>query len=247
MRMVLPLLVLILPFSAVGQNLPETYPPEIDRGSYYLQFTPTDSARYSNPESLVDSSSVSNLDFLHPPPEGRSPVWKLDLTSKHTVRIDPRTHASTTNVSYHFEGYYPQYEVLLFKSRQNEYTRYVLVSRRTGGVVTAFGPPIFSPSGKWFVTLGEDSPSGWSPKGLQLFAAGKFGFQEVVRFRTGKISRVGIAARKYTEGGPSRCQWIDDNTFRLEMLDTRIKRGKTNYYRHYRVDIRETEAHSWRR
>ena len=248
LRGVLSLLSLaaVLPLAAFGQELPDTYPPEVDRGGYYLEFTSSDSVSYSNRTSPVDSSSAGELAFLHPPPEGRSPVWRLDLTSKHTVHIDPRTHASTTNVSYQFEGYYPDHELLLFKSTQNEYARYVLVSRRTGGVKTAFGPPIFSPSGKWFLTLGEDSPSGWSPKGLQLFAVGKFGFREVVRFRTGTISKVGRPARKKERGGANRCRWIDENTFRLEMLDTRIKSGKAKYYRHYRVDIRSTGSRSWR-
>lgn len=252
MRIVCGLLfTLLFPTWAVGQALPATYPPEIDRGSYYLEFTSADSTEYPEPPSLEPSSPeepnpVDDLDFLHPPRDRDrvGGVWTVTLTNGDTAYVDPKAHASTPYVSFSFLNYYPEHELLLFRARQNEYQRYALVSRGSGEVALAFGPPVFSPSGTWFVTMGPDNVSGWRPKGLQLFRVSPEALTEIIHFRTGQTSfRRGREARMIELGGPTRCRWVDDDTFRLEMVDVRPQSGVSDVYSHYRVDVRTTAYH----
>ena len=43
-------------------------------------------------------------------------------------------------------------------------------------------------------------------------------------------------------GGPTGCRWIDDSTFRLELLEQDIvRRGMDRDFQYYRVSIREEE------
>ena len=189
---------------------------------------------------------VEDLDFLQPPSKNEEigGIWKVTLTNGDTAHVDPKTHASTPYISFSFLEYYPEHELLLFESRENEYQRYAIVSRGSGEVALAFGRPVFSPSEEWFITMGKDNVSGWLPKGLQLFLVGKEAFTEIIHFRTGRTTfRRGLKARKIDLGGPTRCRWIDNDTFRLEMIDKRLGPGVSDNYTHYRVDIRKTEYH----
>lgn len=233
------LLATTFPVLVFGQDLPETYPPLIDQGDYYLEFTPVDSTQYPDPPSPSDSTSSTDYSFLESLTENRE-VWKIALTaSDDTVYVDPKAHSSTRwHLSFSFLDYYPEHELILFKSRWDEYSRYVIVARRTGKVAVAFGPPVFSPSGEWFITMGSDTVSGWSPHGLQLFAVDKGRFSEVIHFRTGDVKfRKDRRSRQRNMGGPSRCRWIDDNTFQLEMLKKHLGPGQTDSYKHYRVNV----------
>ena len=250
-RTVFLFLIGLCPVVAFGQNLPDTYPPRIDRGTYYLEFTAVDSTEHPDSPRLPDSIDASDFPFLKSPGKDKEVggVWRIvrsddnpDLTGDDTVYVDPKAHSSTPYVSFSLAEYYPEHELILFESRQNEYSRYVIVARRSGEVAVAFGPPVFSPNGEWFVAMGSDSVSGWSPQGLQLFAVGEGWFNEVIRFRTGSIKfKTGRRARNREMGGPVRCQWIDEDTFRLEMIEKRLGPGRSDAYEHYRVDIRKSE------
>lgn len=240
-----------IPILVLGQDLPDAYPPSIDRGTYYLQFARADLIEYPDPPALPDSVSPTDYSFLEPPSEDSEVggVWKIalidgnpDIAGDDTVYVDPKAHSSTPYVSFSLVDYYPEHELILFESRRNEYSRYVVVARETGEVAVAFGPPIFSPNGEWFITMGGDTVSGWSPKGLQLFAVGEGWFNEVIHFRTGRIKfRTGRKARSRDMGGPVRCQWIDEDTFQLEMLQKRLGPRRSDSYKHYRVNIQKEE------
>lgn len=240
-----------IPLLVFGQDLPDAYPPPIDRGTYYLEFVQADSVEYPDPPSLPDSISPADYSFLKPPSEDRKigGVWKIalmdgnpDLAGDDTVYVDPKAHSSTRYVSFSLANYYPEHELILFESWRNEYSRYVVVARETGEVAVAFGPPIFSPNGEWFMTMGDESVSGWSPKGLQLFAVGEGWFNEVIHFRTGRIKfPTGRRARSEDIGGPMRCHWIDEDTFQLEMMQRRLGPGRSDSYTHYRVNILKEE------
>jgi hypothetical protein len=217
-----------------------------------LEFTKTDSIEYPDPPSLPDSTSPADYPFLEPPSEDRKVggVWKIalidgnsDLAGDDTVYVDPKAHSSTPYVSFSMADYYPEHELILFKSRRNEYSRYMVVARETGEVAVAFSPPIFSPNGEWFVTMGDEDISGWSPKGLQLFAVGEGWFNEVIHFRTGPIKfPTGRRARSGNDmGGPVRCHWIDGDTFQLAMMQRRVGPGRSDSYSHYRVNIQKAE------
>ena len=249
--LVVALLITAIPVLALGQDLPDSYPPPIDRGTYYLEFTESDSTDYPNPPSLPDSISPADYSFLEPPSEDREigGVWKIalidgnpDLAGDDTVYVDPKAHSSTPYVTFSLADYYPEHELILFKSRRNEYSRYIIAARGSGEVAVAFGPPIFSPNGEWFVAMGGDTVSGCSPKGLQLFAVGEGWFNEVIHFRTGSIKyRTGRKARSKDMGGPVRCRWIDENTFQLEMIRKLLGPGRSDSYEHYRVNVQEEE------
>ena len=235
------------PIPSVGQALPNTYPSPIDRGNTHLEFTPADSTAYPDPPSLPDAISSSDYAFVEPPSEDveAGGVWKValiddnpDLAGDDTVYVDPKAHSSTPHVSFALANYYPEHELLLFKSRQNEYSRYMLVARATGEVTVAFGSPVFSTNGEWFLTMGHYTPSGWSPQGLQLFSLDRGRFAEVIRFRTGDVRFANDRrARQTNLGGPSRARWMDEHTFQLEMLEKNLEPGQANTYEHYRVDI----------
>lgn len=248
-RLAVAFLITAIPVLASGQDLPDSYPPPIDRGTYYLEFAETDSIEYPDPPSLPDSTSPADYTFLKPPSDNKKTggVWKIaltdgnpDLIGDDTVYVDPKAHSSTQFVSFSLAEYYPEHELILFESLRNEYTRYVIVARGNGEVAVVFGPPVFSPNGEWFITMGKDTPSGWSPVGLQLFAVGKGYFRRIIHFRTGKTKyKYGRKARSKGMGGPARCQWIDEDTFQLEMVDSRLVRSDS--YSHYRVHIRKGE------
>jgi hypothetical protein len=240
----------LLPVLAYGQDLPATYPPPIDRGRYYLAFTPIDSTDLPEPPSPPDAISAIDFSFLVPPSEQRAnEIWRVELAGDltgvgdgDTVYVDPKAHSSTPNVSFSFLDYYPGHELLLFRSRQHEYSRHIVVSRGEGEVAVAFGAPVFSPDGKWFITVSGYSISGWSPQGIQLFAVGEGWFTEVVRFRTSKIKfPTGRRARNQFMGAPTRCEWVDENTFLMEMRRGIDSIESAPSYKHYRVDIRETD------
>jgi len=242
-------LIIASPGLALGQDLPDSYPPPIDRGTYYLEFIQTDSIDYPDAPSLPDSVSPADYPFLEPPSDNKKTggVWKIaltdgnpDLIGDDTVYVDPKAHSSTQFVSFSLAKYYPEHELILFESTRNEYRRYVIVSRGNGEVAVAFGPPVFSPNGEWFITMGKDTPSGWSPVGLQLFAAGEGWFRRVIHFRTGMTKyRYGRKARSKNMGGPARCQWIDEDTFQLEMTHNELV--ESDSYNHYLVHIQKEE------
>lgn len=243
-------LIALVPVLTHGQDLPETYPPPIDRGRYYLEFTPIDSTDLPEPPSPSGSISPADFSFLVQPSEGReNQIWKVELAEgttgvgyDDTVYVDPKAHSSTPNVSFSFLEYYPEHELLLFESRQNEYSRHIFVSRGEGEVNVAFGAPIFSPDGKWLITVSGYSISVWSPQGIQLFATGEGWFTEVVRFRTSEIKfRTGRRTRNQNMGAPTRCKWVDKNTFLLEMRRGIHSIESEPSYKHYLVDIRETD------
>lgn len=250
-KFALAFLINAIPILVLGQDLPDAYPPPIDRGTYYLQVAQTDSLEYPDPPSLPDSVSPTDYSFLKPPSEDKKVggVWKIALTDNNpdlagtdTVYVDPKAHSSTPYASFSLADYYPEHELVLFESRENKYRRYVVVARGTGEVAVAFGPPIFSPNGKWFITMGGDTVSGWSPKGLQLFAVREGWFNEVIHFRTGSIKfRTGRRARSREMGGPVRSLWVDEDTFQLEMLQKRLEPGRSDSYTHYRVNIQKGE------
>jgi len=237
--------VCLFPASAVGQSLPETYPPEIDRGSYYLEFASADSTDYPDAPREEPSVSASDLDFLQAPGENEDigGVWMVTLTNGDTAHIDPKTYVSTPYIDFSLVAYYPDDELLLFETRETEYRRYAIFSRDSGEVALVFGPPVFSPSGSWFVAMGEDTLSGWGPIGLQLFKVHEAGFTQIIHFRTDQTThRIGLSARKVELGGPTRCRWVDEDTFRLEMVRASVS-DEADRYSHYDVDIRKTAYH----
>lgn len=237
--------VCLFPALTVGQSLPETYPPEIDRGSYYLEFASADSTDYPDAPREEPSVSAADLEFLQAPGENEDigGVWRVTLTNGDIAHIDPKTYVSTPYIDFTLVAYYADYELLLFETRETEYRRYAIFSRESGEVALAFGPPVFSPPGSWFVTMGEDTLSGWAPIGLQLFKVHEDSFTQIIHFRTNQTThKIGLSARKVERGGPTRCRWVDEGTFRLEMVKTSGP-GEADRYSHYEVDIRKTPYH----
>ena len=247
-----------IPPIASGQTLPPSHPPEGDRGEHYLTFMvsdstgsdSTDSANVYPDQVLRDSirSEHSNwnqgaeaieeyalrqqdINFLGQV-EGQKDhdKWNVRLTNGDTIRVDPQ-ELSRRSEDLTFEYYHRDHELIVFASQWSEGGGYVVVSRTDGDATRTFGPPVFSPSGKWFVAFNEDAVAGYSPNGLQLFKMRRNEVTEVVRYRMDRRL-----------GGPTGCRWIDDSTFRLELREQDIVQGGTGKsFQHYRVSIREEE------
>lgn len=259
MRAVLLLLsAFSLPVFAVGQELPSTYPPSGERGTYYLSIQATDStsypAVYPNPtvrdsidaqhKSHYDAAraiekhvlSEQNISFLHPAEGGetlweqKNRVWNLVMTDGDTTRLDPKavTHRFAR---FFLEHYYQEHELVLFRLLYGKQVDFAVVSRESGQIFDVFGPPRFSPSDRWFASFHDDGLAGWSPNGLQIFRIESGSIQKAIEYDMGR-----------KEPGPTGLRWINKTTFQLEMRDHHIVRGgTTTNYKHYRANIRTTE------
>jgi len=236
---ILSLLVLVVAFPgpATGQGLPSSYPPEADREAYYLRFSEVDSATYATvyPDQPTRDSiraehsnyyrgaraveahalKQQDIDFLmRVDASDARGEWSIQLTSGRTIRIDP-ADVGAQAVDLTFENYDRAHELIVFQIHWLEGSDYVLVSRQDGEITRAFGPPVFSPSGRWFVAFNEDILAGYSPNGLQLFQMYREGIREVLTYDLdGSV------------GGPTRLRWIDDRTFSLEVLEPYRSRGR---------------------
>lgn len=232
---------------SLGQSLPATHP------SYYLAIAPVDSTSYSNmysDQSTRDSirSGYSNSHraakaieryALEQQPthflktvendNGRD-RWEVALSNGETTRLNPRV-VSRASADLTFEHYHSDHKLIVFRSQWVEGNGYVLVSRVDGASVKTFGPPVFSPSGKWFITFNEDTVASYSPNGLQVFKSkknpedGDFDFEKVLSYRMEGV-------------GPTRVHWTGGNTFRMETVQ---RLPSPPNHEHYRVVIREPE------
>jgi hypothetical protein len=249
-------LLVAIPTVASGQNLPPSYPPEGDRGEYYLTFTVSDSTDFDSTDSASvypDQAVRDSIQSEHPNWSrgaeaieeyalGRQDInflgqvegekghdkWNVRLTNGDTIRVNPQ-EVSRRSEDLTFEYYHRDHELIVFASQWTEGGGYVVVSRTDGDATRTFGPPVLSPSGKWFVAFNEDTVAGYSPNGLQLFKIKRNEVTEVVRYRIDRRL-----------GGPTGCRWIDDSTFRLQLLEQDIVRdGTGKSFQHYQVSIRE--------
>ena len=243
------LLALLLPVPVLSQSLPSTYP------SYYLVFTPTDSIDYGPmyPDQATRDSIGTGYDNAHrrakaieryaleqqstgflrtvKNDQGRD-RWEVTLTSGETTRLVPRV-VSRPHADLTFEYYHSDRKLIVFRSQWSEGNGYVLFSRKDGESVRTFGPPVFSPSGKWFVAFNGDAA--YSASGIQVFrrrekpASGEFDYKEVLTYRMENM-------------GVSDVLWTGEDAFRLEAYDYRIVRGgDERNFRHYKAAIRRPE------
>lgn len=236
---------LLIVTPSLAQSLPSTYP------SHYLAITPADSTEYGSmysDQATRDSirSGYSNAhraakaieqyaleqqspDFLKKVEidSGRD-RWEVTLVNGDTTRLNPRV-VSRSSADLTFEHYHADHNLIVFRSQWVEGNGYVLVSRVDGATVSTFGPPVFSPLGKWFVTFNEDTIANYSPNGVQVFKSkadpeeGDFDFKKVLSYRMEAV-------------GPTRCKWIDGNTFQMEVVQ---RLPRPSEHEHYRVAIRK--------
>lgn len=242
-------LVFLSPALSLGQSLPSTYP------SHYLAITPADSTNYGSlySDQATRDSIRSNWSNAYraakaieryalkqqPTPflktvendSGRD-RWQVALANGDTTGLGPKD-VSKRSVGQTFEHYHPDHKLIVFQSHWREGGRYVLLSRVDGASARTFGPPVFSPSGKWFIAFNEDTVAGYSPNGIEIFKSkenpeeGDFGFEKVLSYRMEKI-------------GPTRGKWTGKNTFRMETLVPFFLSDGSPNYEHYRVDIRKS-------
>lgn len=241
------------PGLALGQDLPAAYPPVSEREGYYLTFEAADSTAYTSvyPDQAVRDSidaayrnrhraarsieryamAEQDIDFLRRIDQAQNPdAWSVALTSGDTLRLDPREERPNA-ADFTFEHYHPEHGLIVFRSQWAEGNAYVLVSRSTGTITPTYGPPVFSPDATYFVAFNHDTISGYSPNGLQLFHRAAQAPEKVLEYDMDQAL-----------GGPTAVTWVDDHTFRVELLDERIiEGGMIEDYRHYRVRIREEE------
>lgn len=235
----------------MGQDLPSAYPPEGDRSPYYLTFSPAESTDYTTafpdraardsiqsqyPNRYRGSKAVEayalkhqDIDFLRrvTTPEGPD-QWVVDLLDGESFRLHP-TEVHSRIVDLTFQYYYEDHALILFRSHWREGGGSILVSRRDGQTTRTFGPPLFSPSGKWIITFNEDTISGYSPNGVQLFSARESDVTEILSYR--------IEPRI---GGPTAAKWISDRRFRLKMVSHNVQdEGPPTEYSHFSARIRE--------
>jgi len=253
------LLVTSFPVLVIGQDLPSTYPPKGKQDSYFFHIVSTDSTGYpsvypnkrardsidSEHEDhykvahLIEEHTLERQDtgFLQPitrekqNPRRKWPLrtWNVVLTNGDTIRIEP-TEVSSRPAHFMFEYYYPERELILFRLLIGKQIEFALISREDGKVREAFGPPVFSPSGKWLATFHNDGLAGWSPNGLQLFKITGDSIERVIHYKMGR-----------REPGPTGLRWIDDSTFQIEMREHYpVQGGTTTNYEHYRFEIHET-------
>jgi len=240
------ILALLLPLPVLGQALPPTYP------SYYLAFTPADSIDYGPmyPNQATRDSIGTGYDNAHRRAKaieryalrqqstnflrtvknssGRD-RWEVALTNGDTTRLTPRV-VSRPHADLTFEYYYSDRKLIVFRSQWPEGNGYVLLSRVSGESVRTFGPPVFSPSDKWFVAFNGDAA--YSPSGIQVFRRKEepgredFDYKEVLTYRM-------------EDAGVSDVRWTSEDAFRLEAYDYRIVRGgDERNFRHYKAEIR---------
>ena len=236
---------LLIVTPSLAQSLPLTYP------SHYLAITPTDSTEYGSmysDQATRDSirSGYSNAhraakaieqyaleqqspDFLKRVEiDGGRDRWEVALANGDTTRLNPRV-VSRSSADLTFEHYHPTHNIVVFRSQWVEGNGHVLVSRVDRASIRTFGPSVFSPSGKWFITYNEDTVAGYSPNGVQVFKSkddpeeGDFDFEKVLSYRMEIV-------------GPTRCKWIDESTFRTEVVQ---RLPSPLEHDHYRVAIRK--------
>jgi hypothetical protein len=258
MRLVAALLsAIVLSPVAVGQELPSSYPPPDERGTYYLSIHPADSAAYPSPypnPKVRDSIDAQHEDhfaaaraierhmlteqdigFLEPIQRGdphwaeHSKRWKITLVSGEIIWTDLKP-LNVRFAHFMFEYFYAAHELILFRVLHGKQVGFALVSRESGQIVEAFGPPLFSPSGQWFATFHDDSMAGWSPNGLQVFKVDETEMGKVIEYDMGRRAP-----------GPTALEWTGEESFRLEMHDEDVGReGEIMKYRHFEVDIQKT-------
>ncbi len=251
------LLVVCAPGPIFGQELPETYPPSGERGAYYLSVRPADSVEYPevypNDEirdsidaqykdhyevaRAIEQHALENqeVDFLREAENGetvweeKNRVWNLIRTNGDTTRLDPKS-VTSRSAHFFFEYYYPEQELVLFRLLYGKQVDFALISRKSGRIFDVFGPPVFSPSVKWFATFHNDGLAGWSPNGVQLFTITGDGIEKGIQYDMGR-----------SEPGPTGLRWIDDSTFQIEMREHYpVQGGTTTNYEHYRIKIHRT-------
>lgn len=233
--------VLIFPPRIQAQQLPDTYP------SHYFSFHPADSISYPDiypDQEIRDSIAASykntykaakaiekyalekqDITFLKRL-KSKNRTWQLILSSGKQIEISPPPGSSA--VDYTFEYYYPSLQLIVFRAQWYEGNNYVLVSRKDGSKTTAYGPPILSPDKNFFLTYNGQEVSDYSNNGLQLFKVKEEEIKKLIEYNMELV--------------PSRCKWMDEDTFHLQVYDFQIRPGKgiKRNYQHSEVDINET-------
>lgn len=80
----------------------------------------------------------------------------------------------------------------------------------------------------YFLAYNGTEISDYSHQGIQLFEVTGSRVKKLIEYDTEEI--------------PSRCRWLDDDTFQLEIYKAELKKshGLQRTYRHYRVNIHQT-------
>jgi len=251
------LLPLFLSPGVVGQDLPSSYPSSAEHGPYYLSIHPADSSSFSSPypnpevRDSIDAQYESHFEtaraieqhmleeqtiyFLDPIRRSdprwaeHSKRWEIALVNGDTTWTDPNP-LDMQFAHFMFEYFYATHQLILFRVLHGKQVGFALVSRESGRIYRAFGPPVFSPSDQWVATFHDDSMAGWSPNGLQVFRIREKRIEKVIEYDMGRRAP-----------GPTGLQWVDDESFRLEMHYEDVGReGLVNKYSHFEIDIKET-------
>jgi len=241
MKILLTLFCLSLPLCGYSQDMPPTYP------THYFTFIETDSTsypviypdqrfrdiiakQYQNTHKLAKQIEVYGLknqqiDFLHRLKDNKK-KWSLELTNGEEITFGPNPGSYIAD--YNFEYYYPSIEMIVFRAQWEEGNNYLVVSRKSGNKTSMYGPPVFSPSQKYAISYNGSEFASHNKNGIQLFKLTNKGLKKIIEYET--------------DLAPSRIKWEKDDTFSLEMYDSRIvkKKGMIRTYQHYATKIKET-------
>ena len=241
MRKYLLLTIFIFNFLvAFSQQLPNSYP------SYVFKFSVTDSTAYQplyrdfkirdsletnfggnnrHREALAVEKyqlEAQNINFLSRQSKNER-HWNLSLTNGEYFELKIPKYSDIAE--YAFEHYYKSQELLVFREQWGEGNAYLLLNRRTGQRTRTWGPPVFSPNGKYFVSFNDDLEAQYSPNGLQLF--------EIID------GQPELQLEYEMDVGPTRATWLNDTTFRLEVYKSDFvqHKGFVKLFEHYIVKI----------
>tara|TARA_R110000868_G_C10744348_1_gene752657 strand:- start:176 stop:895 length:720 start_codon:yes stop_codon:yes gene_type:complete len=221
----------------LAQSTLERYP------EYYFKFTVSDSINYSGiysdqqvRDSLKNEENNSHraakkieeyilesqtIDFL----ERKNKSWDITLTNGSIKRLSIPNYSDVAD--YTLEHFYEKHQLIVFRTQYSEGNEYLVVSRITGREFTMWGPPSFSPNGKFFTSYNNDLMAGYSPNGIQLF--------EIIG------NNPTLTINYPMDVGPSQTSWISDSTFHLETYDLGTTNGSLTYiYTHYIVTYERT-------
>jgi hypothetical protein len=230
----------------LSQELPSSYP------SHVFHFTKIDSSNYATvylDQELRDSikSHYSNshraakaieeymiqeqqIAFLERSSE-ENVIWYVLLLNGKRDKIETRSYWNVAD--YNFENYFPDKALIVFKVQWHEGNGYAIFNRKSGKKYHTWGPPVFSPTGKFFVCYNEDTLANFSSNGIQLY--------EMVNGEP--VLRLQYDPKRV---GPTRIKWIDDSTLNVEFYTLLIgldipPPGTQEVFEHYRLDIWKTD------
>ena len=235
--------------ASFSQELPLSYPSHVfhftkidssNYGTVYLDQELRDSIRsqYSNSHQAAKAIEEyeiqeQGITFLARSSE-ENVLWQVELFNGKRDKITTRRYWGVVS-DYNFEHYFPDKALVVFRVQLGEGNAYAIFDRKTGKEFRTCGPPVFSPTGKFFVCYNEDTLAGYSCNGIQLY--------ELVN------GEAVLRLQYYPKSlGPTRIKWINDSTLNTEFYTLLILGGAPpggqEVFRHYRIEIEKTIPNS---